>query len=138
MTSPRRRIRALFGCALATALLSGCGGDGGSDAGAGSASDSSSQTAEDASGTPECVGDQSGSITLKTGSDTKLPEGGNAALGSTDFDAKPPTATLELRDATKIEEKNATGLAVGDQFGIQRGVYVMTRICTDQVQLRLF
>lgn len=86
----------------------------------------------------DCVGNSAGKLTITAGSETRLPGGSSAALDSTDFDADPPTATLALGESTAIERKNASGLAVGDQFGLQRAVYKVTGICAEQVVLDEF
>lgn len=138
MTRPIRDL----GLPLAAALLvlGGCGGDDSSDDA--SATDDGGTTSEPSGGdrttSHDCVGAHSGKLTLTSGKDTSLPGGSTAALDSTDFDAEPPTATLELGEATAIERKNATDLAVGDQFGLQRAVYKVVGICGDEVVLDEF
>lgn len=137
--------RPIHGAALAIAaallVLSGCGGDG-STTPSGESADAGTTSGPtdggDTSGSAGCVGKKTAKLTLTPDEDTSLPGGGTAALESADLDAEPPTATLRLGDATRIERKNAAGLVVGDQFGLQRAVYKVVGICDDQVLLDEF
>ncbi len=141
-----RRIAAYTSALVAMVALVGCGGDDSGDPGETASSQSTSQTSDDttdASGAPdqasdECVGDGKGSITLTSDESVDLPGGSKAALAAADMAKDPPTVSLDLGQATKLEQKNATGLKVGDRFGVARSVYIVVRICTDETAIDEF
>lgn len=145
----RTTVRALaVPLAAAVLVLGGCGGDESGDGSGDETRDTGAAADPDGSDPSghgrkkaaghECVGEHHGKLTLDESADTPLPGGGTAALDGADLDADPPTATLALGESTRIERQNATDLAVGDQFGVQRAVYKVVGICTDRVLLDEF
>lgn len=142
-----RRLAVFASALIATLVLAGCGGDGSSEPDEPTTPDSTSQTSNDdvvgGSGdaeqaTDKCVGDGDGSITVTSDGAADLPGGSTATMASSDMEQDPPTVTFELGQATKIEQKNATDLGVGDEFGVARSVYVVVRICADEAVIDEF
>lgn len=142
-----RRIAAYVTALIATFVLAGCGGDGGSEPAEQETPDDTSQPTSDSSAdngesaddnaADKCVGDGKGSITV-TSDAVDLPGGSTATIAATDVEQDPPTVSFDLGQATKIEQQNAADLTVGDQFGVARSVYVVVRICTDEAMLDEF
>ena len=131
--SMRRRVRTAA-ILMTVAILAGCS-DATSDVDKPAADTSADAGGSDS--TPECVGDGEGSITIGAG-DAKLPGGSTATFGSADLEAKRPTVTFDLGQATNIERKHASRLAVGDEFGVQHGVYVVVSICAHEATIDEF
>lgn len=158
MSIVRVRIRVLVVAFAAVAVLGACGGgddsgdntdntDGGNSSEisgdddttvAPAPPDDDDRADKDDGGPRRCVGDRKGAVTLEQGADTDLPGGSTASVDSTDVTADPPTATLAFGKATEIERQNATGLTVGDRFGLERGFYKVVGICSDSVALDEF
>ena len=134
---------AVYAGVLATTVaLAGCGGGDSepdsTDAGGSEAKTTSADTTNAKQPENECVGDGKGSITAPVNEAVELPGGGKATMAVADLEESPPTVSFELDPSTVIEQKNATALNVGDQFGVARGVYVVVRICPDEAVIDEF
>lgn len=135
---PRRRRLATGSVALVlVALMSGCSGDASGSDDSDDAPSASNAGDSDES-TPTCVGKDDGSIKIGLDMPVELPGGSTARLAVTDMAEDPPTVSFKLGQSTVIEQKHATDLAVGDEFGVARGVYVVSRICHDKAFLGEF
>lgn len=129
MASQRPRLATYAGALALMALITGCGGDEDSSA---------ADEGESGASTPACVGEDDGTIKIGLDKPVKLPGGSTARLAVTDMAEEPPTASFKLGQSTVVEQKHATALAVGDKFGVARGVYVVARICADEAVLGEF
>ncbi|MGH3425897.1 MAG: hypothetical protein ACRDO8_14285 [Nocardioidaceae bacterium] len=83
----------------------------------------------------KCVGKKGDGLELAQGHSYDLANGADASLASTDMEARPPTATLELVHVSANERDAATAIAVGDSFDVKGTTYRVDMICQHVVEV---